>query len=203
MSVRMQDPTESITAAYVKACNLCWISDRFGQWPQWPGVGNASMRPVPVVEVLELPQRVQQVLPVPDQGAVQQFTAARPYPPLHDRIHAWYPDAGEHDLHTRISQHGIENTGKLPVPVAVQVPGSGSGVLQIHDQVTGSLGDPRGGRVRGRAQDPYPAGRMLYHRQHEHPRPTQGDGFEEVTGQQRVGLGTQEASPRIGAAPIS
>ena len=38
------------------------------------------MRPVVVVEVFELAQRVQQVTLIPDQGAVEQFPATGLYP---------------------------------------------------------------------------------------------------------------------------
>src|ERR1700692_4010966 len=46
------------------------------------------MRPVCVVELLELAQCVEQVPLVPDQGAVEQFAAAGLHPPVHDRIHS-------------------------------------------------------------------------------------------------------------------
>jgi hypothetical protein len=49
----------------------------------------------------------------------------------------------------------------LPVAVADEVAGVGPGILQIHHEVAGDLGDPRGGWVRGGAQDPNAAGRVL------------------------------------------
>jgi hypothetical protein len=42
--------------------------------------------PVPVVEVLELAQGVEQVLLVPDQGPVEQLAATGQHPSLHDRV---------------------------------------------------------------------------------------------------------------------
>jgi hypothetical protein len=42
-----------------------------GQWLERAGVRDALMRPVPVVEVLELPQGMQEVGLVPDQRAIQ------------------------------------------------------------------------------------------------------------------------------------
>jgi hypothetical protein len=56
---------------------------------------------------------------IPDQGPVQQLTAADLHPPLHDQIHAGHPDAAEHDLDTRINQDGVEQFGELPVSVPV------------------------------------------------------------------------------------
>jgi hypothetical protein len=76
-----------------------------------------------------------------------------------------------------------------------------SGVLKVHDQVPGGLGHPRRGRVRRRAQHPDPASVVLDHRKHEHPCPRQGDRLEEVTGQQGLCLGLQEAGPGRGRAP--
>ena len=47
------------------------VLDRIGEWVQWAGVVGALVRPVPVVERLELAQGVQEVVLVPDQRAVQ------------------------------------------------------------------------------------------------------------------------------------
>jgi hypothetical protein len=60
----------------------------WGQRVQWSGVGDALMGPMAVVEPFELPERVDQVALVPDQGAVEQFAAADLYPAFHDRVHA-------------------------------------------------------------------------------------------------------------------
>lgn len=72
------------------------------------------MGPVQVVEILELAQGVQQVKLVPDQGAVQQFMAAGPYRTFHDRVHGGYSDTGEHGLHARVGQYGVEQASDLP-----------------------------------------------------------------------------------------
>jgi hypothetical protein len=73
--------------------------------------------------------------------------------------------------------------------------------MEIHDQVPGGLGHPRGGRVRGRAEHPDPASVVPGHREHEHPRPRQGGRLEEVARQQGLCLGAQEAGPGRGRAP--
>jgi hypothetical protein len=59
---------------------------------------------------------------------------------------------------------------------------------------------PRGGRVRGSAQHPDPAGVVLDHREYEHRCSCQGDRFEEITGQQGLCLGAQEVRPGRGRA---
>jgi hypothetical protein len=81
------------------------------------------MRPVAVVEVFEFAQCVQQVTGIPDQGAVEQFTAAGLYPAFGDRVHSRYPNAGEHDAYPGIREHGIEPGGELAVPISDQEPG--------------------------------------------------------------------------------
>jgi hypothetical protein len=48
---------------------------------EWAGIGDALMGPMPVVEAFELPQGVEQVVLVPDQGPVQQLTTAGLRPP--------------------------------------------------------------------------------------------------------------------------
>ena len=71
MPVLMKYPTESVVSSYVKAGDLVRSHERHGQWLERAGVRDALMRPVPVVELLELPQGVQKVGLVPDQRAVQ------------------------------------------------------------------------------------------------------------------------------------
>ena len=71
MLILMKYSTESVASSYVKAGVLVRSRERHGQWLERAGVCDALMRPVPVVELLELPQDVQEVGLVPDQRAVQ------------------------------------------------------------------------------------------------------------------------------------
>jgi hypothetical protein len=71
MLILMKYSTESVASSYVKAGGLVRSRERHGQWLERAGVRDALMRPVPVVELLELPQDVQEVGLVPDQRAVQ------------------------------------------------------------------------------------------------------------------------------------
>ncbi|QIY67962.1 hypothetical protein HEP84_54100 [Streptomyces sp. RLB1-33] len=57
MLVLVEDAAESVAFSYVEAGDLPRIGDRWGQWVQWAGVGDALMWSMPVVELLELPQR--------------------------------------------------------------------------------------------------------------------------------------------------
>src|SRR5690242_21655976 len=74
-------------------------------------------------------------------------------------------------------------------------PRAGTGILKIHDEVLRSLGYPGGNGMRGRAEDADPPAGVLDDRQHVQAGAGQGDGLEEVAGEQRISLGTEEVSP--------
>ena len=71
MPVLMMHSAEPVASLYVKAGDLVRAHERHGQWLERAGVGDALMRPVPVVELPGLPEGVQEVGLVPDQRAVQ------------------------------------------------------------------------------------------------------------------------------------
>ena len=48
------------------------------------------------------------MLPVPDEGAVEEFAAAAVDPAFHDRVHPWDPDAAEDDLDAGVGEDGVE-----------------------------------------------------------------------------------------------
>jgi hypothetical protein len=57
MLVLMKHSTESVVSSYAKAGDLIRNHQWHGQWLERAGVRDALMRPVPVVEKLELPAR--------------------------------------------------------------------------------------------------------------------------------------------------
>ena len=61
MSVLMMHSAEPVASSYVKAGELARAHERHGQWLERAGVGDALMRPVPVVELPGLPEGVQEV----------------------------------------------------------------------------------------------------------------------------------------------
>ena len=67
MLVLVEDTTEAVTSVDVQVGDPVRIRDRFGQWRERSGIRDALMRPVAVVEDLELAQRVQEMGLVPDQ----------------------------------------------------------------------------------------------------------------------------------------
>ncbi|GAA1933556.1 hypothetical protein GCM10009753_78760 [Streptantibioticus ferralitis] len=110
-------------------------------------------------------------------------------PALHDGVHAWHADAGEHDLDAGGCKDLVEERGELRVPVPDQVRDGGCGVLEVHDEVSCGLAHPwRGGMRRG-AEDPDAAGSVFDDRENVLALAGQRDGFDEVAGQEGVGLG--------------
>jgi len=91
--------------------------------------------------------------------------------------------------------------GELCVAVADPDPGSAAGVFEVHDEVASELHHPLTGGVCGCAQDPDASCGVLDDREDVQVCPGQGAGFEEVAGEQAVGLAAQEISPG-GALPF-
>jgi hypothetical protein len=50
MLILMEHSAESVVPTYVKACDLVRGCQRLGQWLERAGVGDALVRPVPVVD---------------------------------------------------------------------------------------------------------------------------------------------------------
>jgi hypothetical protein len=65
MPVLMKHSTESVASSYMKGGVLVRCREYRGQWVERAGVRDALVWPVPVVELLELPQGVQEVRLVP------------------------------------------------------------------------------------------------------------------------------------------
>src|SRR5437667_10825360 len=93
----------------------------------------------------------EQVSPVPDQGAVEQFVATGLDPALHNRVHPGHLNTTQHDLD--------------------------ASVVEVHDKVADGLGHPCRGRMWCRAEATDPALRTFDHYQHVHPDAGQRDGF--------------------------
>jgi hypothetical protein len=128
---------------------------------------------------------------VAQQRTVEQSVATGLNPPFDQGVHPGHLgilDAAEHDLDAGVGEDGVEQRRVPAVSIADEEAGPAAGVLQVHGEVTHGLGNPRGGRVRGGAQDPYPPGGMLDDGQDLHPGTGQGHGFEEVSREDSLGL---------------
>jgi hypothetical protein len=155
---------------------------------------------VGVVEVLVLAQDGHQVALVPDQGPVQQFSAAAADPAFHDRIHLRRLDGGADHSDAGGLEHCVERGGEAGVPVMQGELCPRPGVFPVHQQIPGLLHDPRLDRVLGSAEDLDTAGAMLDHGQDIHLRAVEEIGGEEVKRQDSLCLRSQELRP---ARPIS
>ena len=92
-------------------------------------------------------------------------------------------------------EDGVEGGGELAVAVADEEPEAPVGVVEVHEQVAGQLGEPGSGRVGGDAEDVDAAGGVLD--DEERVEPVQGDRVEveQVAGQDRLGLRAEELRP--------
>jgi len=126
MLVLVEGAADAVASSYAEAGDGVRVGDRRWQGVQWSGACDALVGPVGVVVLLELAQGVEQMVLVPDQGAVQQLVPAGLYPAFHERVHARYPDAGQHDVDPRVLEDGVEQGGELGVAVPDEelLPGS-------------------------------------------------------------------------------
>ena len=153
------------------------------------------MRPVIVVVALELAQYGCGVSLVDDQDAVEEFAADGADEAFGDGVGPRRPHRCLDDPDVDGGEDGVEGGGELGVAVPDEEPEATAGVVEIHEQVAGLLGQPGTGGVRGDAEDVHPAGGVLD--DEERVEPVQGDRVEveQVTGEDRVRLGPQELGP--------
>ena len=152
-------------------------------------------RPVSVVEVLVLAQDGHQVPLIPDQGPVEQLSAAAADPAFHDRVHPRRLDRRADHLDASGLEHCVERGGEAGVPVVQHELHPRPGVFQVYQKIAGLLHYPRLDRVPGSAEDPDAAGAMLDHCQDIHLRAVEEIGGEEVKRQDPLCLRSQELWP--------
>ena len=134
------------------------------------------MRPVVVVMVLVLAKHGCGVPQVDDEDPVEVFASDAADEAFGDRVGSRCPHRCLDDADTERGEHGVERCGELSVTVPDEKPEAAAGVLEVHEQVTGLLGQPGPGGVTGDAEDVYAAGGVLDDK--EDIQPTQGDGVE-------------------------
>jgi len=138
---------------------------------------------------------------VDDQEAVEEFAADCPDEALGDRICPWCPHRRLDDADVDGGEHGVERGGELGVAIADEEPETTPGVVEIHGEVAGLLGQPGTGGMGGDTQDVYPPGGVLD--DEERVQTAQGEGVEveQVACEDRVRLGPQELRPGRSGLP--
>ncbi|MFB4284967.1 hypothetical protein ACBJ59_57550 [Nonomuraea sp. MTCD27] len=100
-----------------------------------------------------------------------------------------------------VGEDSVHEGGELPIPVSDQKACSAACVFQVHHEVPDRLDHPVGGRVSGGAQYANAPAGVLDDGQDVLALPVQGDGLDEIAGEQSVGLGAQEVGP-CGGCPL-
>jgi hypothetical protein len=158
-------------------------------------LAECAVRAVVVVMVLVLAKHGCGVSQVDDEDAVEEFASDAADETFGDRVGSWCPHRCLNDADVERGEHGVEGCGELGVTVPDEEPEAAAGVLEVHEQVTGMLGQPGSGGVGGDAEDVYAAGGMLDDK--EDIQPAQGDGveMEHVAGQDGLRLRVEEFAP--------
>jgi hypothetical protein len=154
-----------------------------------------------VVVVLVLAEHGGAVPRVDDQGAVEEFAADAADEAFGDRVGPRRPYRCLDDADVGSGKHRVERGAELGVAVPDKEPDAVSGVVEVHEQIAGLLGEPGAGGAGGDPEDVYAAGGVLD--DEERIQPAQGDGVEveQVAGEDRVSLGVQELGPRWSGSP--
>lgn len=92
-------------------------------------------------------------------------------------------------------EHGVEGAGELGVAVPDEEPEAFAGVVEVHREVAGLLGQPGAGRVSGDGEDVNPASGVLDDEERVEPGQVDCVEVEQVAGQDPAGLGPQELGP--------
>jgi len=90
-----------------------------------------------------------ELMPVPDDRPVQQFTAKRADPAFSERVRDWGPDRGLEDLHPLGPEDLVEAVDELATAVTHQRFHSGEPIGVAQEEVAGGLGGPWSGGVGG------------------------------------------------------
>jgi len=153
------------------------------------------VRPRGVVVIDVRAQDPLEVALADDEQPVQALPADCPHPAFRVGVRARRPERRAHDAHALRAEHTIERGGELGVAIAEEQLRFDAPLLQLPDDVPGLLRHPGGGRLRGAARDEDAA--RVHFDEEEDVEGLQPDGLddEEVTGDERPGVGTKERPP--------
>ncbi len=99
------------------------------------------------------------------------------------------------DPHVIAYEHIVEHRRELAVAITDQESEPAGALAEIHKEITGLLGGPFPGRVRGDAQDVHAAGLDLHHEEHVQALEEHGVGVQEVARQDSGRLAGEEPPP--------
>jgi hypothetical protein len=153
------------------------------------------MRPVIVVVVLVLTKHGCSMPLVDDQDAVEQFAAEAADEAFGDRVGPRCPCRCPDDTGVDCGEDGVEGGGELGVAVSDEKPEAPTGVIEVHAEVAGLLGQPGSGGVGGDAEDVHTAGGVFDDEEDVQPAQADGVHVEQVAGEDRVRLRAQEFGP--------
>ena len=114
-----------------------------------------------VVVPLVLPKYGGGMTLVHDQDTVEELAPDRADESLGDRVGPRRSHRRLDDSNVNCREDGVEGGGELGVAIADQEPATSTGILEIHDQVAGLLGQPGCGGMGGDAPDVHAAGGVL------------------------------------------
>jgi hypothetical protein len=136
-----------------------------------------------------------QMIVVPDEGTVQELTAASPGPAFSDHVHLRRPDVAAHGPDAGVGEDGVEGGGEVRSAVADHERDPISLFAEVHEQVPDLPGGPLSCGMRRSAEDPDAPGRVFYHGQGVGLGDVEQVNREEVAREDGVGLEAQELRP--------
>ena len=160
------EPVAPLDGVRVARCPL-------GEWSEGSGLPEGAVWPVVVVVLGVLGQHGCGMPLVDDQEAVEEFAADRPDEAFGGRIGPRCPHRRLDDPDVDGGEDGVEGGGEPAVSVSDEEPEAAVGVIEVHQQIAGELGEPGAGRMGGDAEDVHPAGGVLD--DEERVEPVQGD----------------------------
>jgi hypothetical protein len=160
-----------------------------------------SVRAVGVVMREVLLQHYREVARSGDQEMVEAFAAQGADPAFRDGVGSRCSYRGADDGDVGAGEHGVEGGGELAVAIADQEPEPADAVVEVHEQVTGLLGDPGPGGVGSDPGEVHAPAVVLDHDEDVEAAEEGGVDVCEVDREDRVGLRGEELSPG-GAGPV-
>jgi len=145
----VEEAAEAVVSFDLGDVGRCAVGER----PCGGCLPQTAVRTMIIVVALELAQHGCGVSLVDDEKAVEEFAADGADEAFRDGVCARCAHRRLEDLDVDSGEHGVEGSGELAVAVADEESEVPVGVVEVHEQVAGLLGEPGCGRVGGDAED--------------------------------------------------